>query len=490
MEAMGTDVELSYWRRMLVLGICCLSILIVGLDITILNVALPALQHDLHASISGAQWTIDAYTLVLASLLMLSGSTADRVGRRRTFQLGLATFTVGSLLCSLAPSLGWLVGFRMVQAVGGSMLNPVAMSIISNVFTDGRERARAIGVWGGVVGVSIAAGPVLGGVLVDGIGWRAIFWLNVPIGVVAAALAAWFVPESKAAHARRVDPVGQVLVAATLALLVYGIIEAPDHGWGSWLTLGCFGAAAACLVGLLAYERVRDEPLIDLRFFRSAPFSGAAVIAVCAFIALGGFLFLNTLYLQDVRGYSAIQAGLCLLPMAGSMTICGPLSGRLVAALGPRPSLIAGALAVTAAAALSAVPHSDPSNLRLFSAYVLIGAGLGFLNAALTNTAVSGMPRSQAGVAAAITSTSRQVGQSLGVAVIGSVIAGHLSRVVAGPAFTDASRMSWWIITGCGLLALSVAVATTGIRGQASAERTARAIGADLHAAEAVAQPS
>src|SRR3954468_9743655 len=194
-------------RRVLVVAICCMSLFIVGLDNTIVNIALPSLRTDLHASTSGLQWTIDAYTLVLASLLILSGSTADRVGRRRTFQTGLALFTAGSLLCSVAPGLGWLIAFRMIQAVGGSMLNPVAMSIITNTFTEPRERARAIGVWGAVVGFSLALGPLLGGVLVGTLGWRSIFWINVPVGVAAIVLAARFVPESKAAHARRIDPV-------------------------------------------------------------------------------------------------------------------------------------------------------------------------------------------------------------------------------------------------------------------------------------------
>src|SRR5205807_1390786 len=185
---------LSRRRRLLVLGICSMSLLIVGLDTTIVNVALPAIHSSFHASMSGLQWTIDAYTLVLASLLILAGSTADRVGRRRTFQVGLVMFTLGSLLCSLAPSLGWLVAFRAVQAIGGSMLNPVAMSIITNTFTEPRERARAIGVWGGVVGISLALGPVLGGALVASLGWRSIFWINIPVGVAAVVLTAVFVP--------------------------------------------------------------------------------------------------------------------------------------------------------------------------------------------------------------------------------------------------------------------------------------------------------
>src|SRR4051812_45380399 len=214
-------LELSPRRRMLVLAICCMSLFIVGLDNTIVNIALPDIRHDLHAGVSGLQWTIDAYTLVLASLLMLSGSTADRIGRRRTFQAGLVLFSIGSLLCSIAPGLGWLVLFRTVQAAGGSMLNPVAMSIITNTFTDARERARAIGVWAGVVGISMALGPVVGGALVGTVGWRAIFWINIPVGVAAVVLTARFVPESRAARPRRIDPVGQALIAVMLASVTY-----------------------------------------------------------------------------------------------------------------------------------------------------------------------------------------------------------------------------------------------------------------------------
>ena len=216
---------LSRRRRYLVLAICCLSLFIVGLDATIVNVALPSIGRELHSPVSGLQWTIDAYSLVLASLLMLSGSTADRVGRRRTFQAGLALFTLGSLLCSVAPGLGWLVAFRILQAVGGSMLNPVAMSIITNTFTEPAERARAIGVWGGVFGLSMAMGPVLGGALVDAVGWRGVFWVNIPVGIAAIVLTALFVPESKAPRPRRLDPVGQLLVIAMLGSLTYAVIE-------------------------------------------------------------------------------------------------------------------------------------------------------------------------------------------------------------------------------------------------------------------------
>lgn len=466
-------------RREVVLAICCMSMLIVGLDVTILNVALPAIQRDFGASVSGAQWTIDAYTLVIACLLMLSGSMGDRLGRRRTFQVGLATFTIGSGLCSIAPGLGWLITFRMVQAVGGSMLNPVAMSIVTNVFTEPKERARAIGWWGGVAGVSIAAGPLVGGLLVQAIDWRSVFWINIPVGVGAIALTQKFVPESKAPHPRRVDPVGQILMILTLGLLVFGIIEAPNHGWGSGLILACFAGALVGLLGLVFWESRHPEPLIDLRFFRSPPFSGAAIVSICAFISMGGFLFLNTLYLQEVRGYSALHAGVAILPMAALMMVFSPLSGRLIGHRGPRPSLIIGGTAVLAAGLVSALPSGEPSDLRLFLGYALLGTGLGWVNAAITNTAVAGMPREQAGVAAAVASTSRQLGSALGVAIIGSVIADHVVKVAAGPSFTSAQRISWAIIAFCGLIAVTIGGLTTGAWGRRRAKANAERMRAD-----------
>jgi EmrB/QacA subfamily drug resistance transporter len=458
---------------MLVLLICCISILIVGLDITILNVALPSLQRELNASISGAQWTIDAYMLVIGSFLMMAGSSADRFGRKRVFQAGLLIFTLGSALCSLAPSLGWLVVFRAVQAVGGSMLNPVAISIITNTFTDRKERARAFGAWGGIAGISMAAGPIIGGTLVDTVGWRAIFWMNIPIGIAAFALTGLFVPESKALSPRRADVVGQILVVCLLASLVYAIIEAPGMGWASPVIVACLLVAGVCFVGLIFYESNHSEPLIDPRFFRSAPFSGASIIALTAFAVLGGFLFLNTLYLQDVRLYPAFRAGLYILPMAGAVTIGGPVSGYIIGRFGPRIPLVVGAIAFTAAAVMFAVSGLTISDERLFTGYVLVGAGVGFVSAAITNTAVAGMPVSQAGVASAIASTMRQVGFSLGVAAIGSVLASYSDKISAGPAFAHASQICWWIIACCGMAVLGVALVTTGAWGRKTAERTA-----------------
>ncbi|MDQ8701066.1 MFS transporter [Streptomyces sp. LHD-70] len=465
--------EPTHRRRLLILAICCMSLLIVSLDNTVLNVALPSMREDLHADVAGMQWTIDAYTLVLASLLMLAGSTADRIGRRKVFKAGLVLFTLGSVLCSLAPNLESLVAFRAVQAVGGSMLNPVAMSIITNTFTEPRERARAIGVWGGVVGISMAAGPLVGGLLVDTVGWRSIFWINLPVGLAALLLTIRYVPESRAPKPRRPDPVGQLLVMALLGSLTYAIIEAPAAGWTSPETLLLASVAALALAGLLIYEPRRAEPLIDLRFFRSAPFSGATVIAVCAFAALAGFLFLSTLYLQDVRGLDALDAGLWMLPMAALTFLSAPLSGRLVGSRGPRFSLLVAGVAMSASGVLFAAFDAETSDVTLVLGYVLFGLGFGFVNAPITNTAVAGMPRAQAGVAAAVASTSRQIGGTLGVAVIGAVLASGL----AGPGeagFVAASRPAWWIITGCGLCVLAVGALTSGTWARSTAVRTAR----------------
>jgi EmrB/QacA subfamily drug resistance transporter len=469
--------ELSLRQRRTVLAICSMSLFIVGIDNTIVNVALPSIGHDFDASISGLQWTVDSYTVVIASLLMLSGSMADRFGRRRVFQLGLTLFSLGSLLCSVAPSLGWLLVFRMLQAVGGSMLNPVAMSIIRNTFTDARERAAAIGVWGAVIGISLALGPVVGGALTDSIGWRAIFWVNVPVGVAAIILTALFVPESRAPRPRRVDPVGQVLVIVLLATLTYGIIEGPSAGWASAQTIGVFAISLIALVALLRYEPRRRDPLIELGFFRSAPFTGASVIAIAAFAALGGFLFLNTLYLQDVRGLSALDAGFYTLPLAAVTVIVSPISGRIVGRRGSRPSLLVGGLGIGIGSFMltGLTPHTAVS--WLLASYLVFGIGFGVVNAPITNTAVSGMPPAQAGVAAGIASTSRQIGLSLGVAVIGVTatagVHGSLESSLAA-----ASHLGWWIATGCGVAIVAVGLLTTTAWANRTAVRTAQAMAA------------
>jgi EmrB/QacA subfamily drug resistance transporter len=462
-------------RKVGVLLICCLSLFVVGLDITVVNVALPSIARDLHAGISGLQWTVSAYTVVLASLLLFSGSTADRFGRRRIFVAGLAVFSLASLLCSLATSVGLLVAFRVLQAVGGSMLNPVAMSIITNTFTDPRERAQAVGVWGAVFGVSMALGPVVGGIVVDAIGWRPIFYVNVPIGLIAIVLALRFIPESRAPRARRFDPLGQALVIVLLSTLTFGIIEAPSRGWTSPVIVATLFASVAALVGLLWHEPRREEPLIDLRFFRSIPFASSITISVAAFFTFGGFLFLNTLYLQDTRGLSPLQAGLATVPMALMTVIASPLSGRIVGHRGPRiPLVVSGLCLVTASALLIGIDPATPL-AHLIAAYVIFGIGFGLVNAPITNAAVSGMPRAQAGVAAALATTSRQFGQTLGVAVVGAIVASQ-AGASAGADVVSAGHAAWWVLVACGGLVLLLGLVATGERARASARSTAGAL--------------
>jgi EmrB/QacA subfamily drug resistance transporter len=473
---------LSRDRRIGILLISCMSLLIVGLDITAVNVALPSIAGDLHAGVAGLQWTVSAYTVVMASLLMFSGSMADRIGRRRTFVMGLAVFSTASLLCSLAPTVELLVLFRALQGVGASMLNPVAMSIITNTFTEPRERAQAVGVWGAGFGISLALGPIVGGGLVSSVGWPWIFLINVPLGLTAIALTLRYIPESRAPRPRRFDPVGQLLVTVLLGSVTYGIIEAPTAGWSSPAIVAAFSAAAVALLGLALYEPRRDDPLVDVRFFRSVPFSSAIAISVAAFAAFGGFLFLNTLYLQEVRGLSPVQAGLATVPMALVLVAISPLSGRIVGRRGPRlPLLIAGVCLAAACAMLGGI-EPRTSLESLVATYVVFGIGLGFVNAPITNAAVSGMPRDQAGVAAAIATTSRQFGQTLGVAVVGAIVASHGGAPGQGD-LSSASHPGWWTLTAFGAVVLVLGLVATSGRATASARRTAAALNPEALAA-------
>ena len=478
--------SLSRKRKNAILAICCLSLFIVGLDITVVNVALPSIGRDLDASISRLQWTVSSFTVVMASLLMFSGSMADRFGRKRTFVIGLAVFSLASVLCALAPSIEALIAARVLQAVGGSMMNPVAMSIITNTFTDPRERAQAVGVWGAVFGVSLALGPVVGGTLVSSVGWRWIFLINIPVGLAAIGLTLRFIPESRAPKPRRFDPVGQGLMTVMLAAVTYAIIQAPSHGWSSPGIVAAFTASALALVGLLLYEPRRRDPLVDLRFFRSVPFSSSIVISVAAFASFGGFLFLNTLYLQDVRGLSPLRAGLATVPMALMTVIVSPISGRIVGRHGPRlPLIIAGTFLLIASAMLTSIDPGTPL-AWLIASYAVFGVGFGFVNAPITNAAVSGMPRAQAGVASAIATTSRQFGQAIGVAVVGAIVTSRTGTTSQGD-LSGASHPAWWTLTALGAVVLALGLTATSGRARRSAERTAEALNPEALSAKLVA---
>jgi EmrB/QacA subfamily drug resistance transporter len=462
--------------RLAILVICSLSLFMTYVDSTILNVALPTIARQFHAGVADLQWVADAYLLVLSSFIMLIGSLADRIGRRRIFMTGLLLFSAGSLLCSLAPSVQALIVFRMLQAIGGCMLTPVSLSIIRQVYTDPAERARALGIWSAIFGIGIATGPILGGVLVSGVGWRSIFWVNVPIGAAAWLLARRHVPESRAPKPRHVDPVGQLLVILLLSTMTFAVIDGRSLSWGSVPIVTAFALGSVALVLLVVFERSRFEPLIELRFFSSPTFSVAMVAAIACFLALSGFLFVNTLYLQGVRGDSAFAAGISLLPATVAIAASALVSGHLVARYGPRTPMMLAGLGISVGAALLLDLRQSTPYAQLIASYLLLGLGFGLINPPITNSAVTGMPPDQAGVASATVSTSRQVGSVLGVAVMGSLIAG--TGVGEGPlhgsdatAFTTSTHLAWLVVTACGLVCSLIAALFTGERGLRAAAR-------------------
>src|SRR5665213_813938 len=435
-------------RRRVILVICSLSLFMTYVDSTILNVALPTIARQFHVGIADLQWVADAYLLVLSSFIMLIGSLADRIGRKRIFMTGLLLFAAGSLLCSVAPNVQLLIVFRMLQAIGGCMLTPVSLSILRQVFTDPAERAHALGIWSAIFGIGIATGPILGGVLVSGIGWRSVFWVNVPVGLGAFLLARTYVPESRAPTARRVDPAGQLLVILLLSSTTF----------------------AVSLLLLVLIERSRIEPLIELHFFKSPTFSVAIGSAIACFLALSGFLFVNTLYLQEVRDDSAFTAGISLLPATVAIAASALVSGHLVARYGSRMPMVLAGLGIAAGAALLlGLKPSTPYALLILS-YLLLGLGFGLINPPITNTAVTGMPPGQAGVASATVSTSRQVGSVLGIAIMGSLVTGASlgsGRLLASDAsaFTASTHLVWILVLACGVACALAAALFTGPRG-------------------------
>ncbi|OQM80174.1 MFS transporter [Rhodococcus sp. 66b] len=452
-QVIGLDAR----RRWGILAICCTSLFVVGLDTTIVNVALPAIGEGFGVGTVGLEWIVNAYTLVLASLLISSGALADRFGRRRIFQIGLVVFGVASIVCALAPSVGVLIAARIAQGVGGSMLSPVALAIVVNVMTDPKERAKAIGVWAAVFGLSMAAGPIVGGVLIESFGWRSVFWINVPVIAVVLVLTAVFVPQSRAEQPRRLDLPGQVLLMVVVGGSVALLIEGPRIGWLASGAIAGYVAVAAALAAFVRVESRKSEPLMDPSLFRHRPFTAAVLGAIVVFVALNATLLLGTFYLQQAREMTPAAAGAMTLPMAVAATICAPLSGILVGRFGARlPLLIAGSFTALGGLCLVSLDNSTGTS-TLLVAYLFLGIGFGFSNAPITNTAVNGLPRSQAGLAGGITSSARQFGAALGVALAGGMIAGSAQSDIA-----EASRAGWILVVACGLVVLLIALASGG----------------------------
>jgi EmrB/QacA subfamily drug resistance transporter len=409
-------------RRWLVLGVMCLSLLLIVMDNTIVNVALPTLQRDLDASTSQLQWVVDAYILVFAGLLLTMGSLSDRFGRRGALAMGLAIMGLGSVLSSFATSADQLIGTRAIMGIGAAMIMPSTLSIITNVFTVPRERAQAI-----------AIGPVTGGWLLEHFWWGSVFLVNVPVVAVALVLGRLFVPTSRDPSAPPVDVPGLVLSIAALVSLVWAIVEGPG-GWTDPEILGAFAIAALLLGSFVAWERRTRFPMLDVNFFRNPRFSAASVAIMLTFFAMFGSLFLLTQFLQSVLGYTAFEAGVRLLPIAAVMMVMAPLSARAVERIGTKVVVATGMTVAATGLVMASRLTAGASYPEVLASLVVLSAGLALVMAPATESIMGSLPRAKAGVGSAVNDTTRQVGGALGVAVLGSVMSSTY-----GPRVRDAT---------------------------------------------------
>jgi EmrB/QacA subfamily drug resistance transporter len=408
-------------RRWIVLAVMCLSLLLIVMDNTIVNVAIPSLQRELGASTSQLQWVVDAYILVFAGLLLTMGSLGDRFGRRGALAIGLAIMGVGSILSALADSADQLIATRALMGVGGALVMPATLSIITNVFTDRRERGRAIAIWAAMAGVAVAVGPVTGGWLLEHFWWGAVFLVNVPVVVVGLILGQLFVPTSRDPSAPPIDVLGALLSIAGLVSLVWAIIEGP-HGWTDPAVIGAFAAAAVLLTAFFLWERHTRYPMLDINFFRSPRFSAASGAIMLTFFAMFGSLFLLTQFLQSVLGYTALQAGVRLLPMAAVQMVVAPLSARIVERVGTKLVVAAGLAIGTLGLLMASTLQVDASYMQVLAALVVLAVGLALVMPPATESIMGSLPPAKAGVGSAVNDTTRQIGGALGVAVLGSVM--------------------------------------------------------------------
>jgi EmrB/QacA subfamily drug resistance transporter len=424
--------EVHRTNKVVTLILTCLGLFMVLLDASIVNVALPTIQADLHANLSDLQWVVDAYTLPFAALLLTAGTLGDRFGRKRLFLAGLVLFLLGSTLCGFAPTLGWLLFGRVVQGAGAAALMPGSLSVLAAAFPEPRERAQAIGIWAGISGVALAAGPLVGGVLIQISSWPAIFFVNLPVGVVALALGWPLLAESRNPNAQRIDLPGQLLVIAGLTCLVTAIIQGGSQGWTSPLILGLFIGAAVLLAAFLLVESQVREPLLPLRLFANRVFSVANVAGLLLFFAMLGTFFFVTQFFQAVQGYTALESGLRTLPTTMGIFLIAPFAGLLTARLGPRlPIVLGGLLAGGALILTMRLMEPDSSYATLWWDFGLVGIGFGLMLSPLTAAVLSATPPTRAGLGSSMISTSRQVGGTLGIAVLGAFVLQQFSSNIA-----------------------------------------------------------
>jgi EmrB/QacA subfamily drug resistance transporter len=428
-------VERKWWTLLAV----CVGTFMLLLDITVVNVALPDIERDLDASFAELQWVVNAYALTLASLVLTAGSLADLLGRRRVFAVGLGLFTVASLGCGLAPSAVALDLLRGLQGVGGAVMFATALALIAQEF-QGRERGTALGIWGATIGGAVAIGPLVGGVLTEGLGWEWIFFVNVPIGIGAIVLTLTKLRESRDPDARGVDWAGAVTFSASLFLLVFALIRANDDGWGSPRIVGCLAGSAALLVVFVAVERRRERPMLDLELFRKPTFAGASIAALTLSASMFAMFLYLTLYIQNVLGYSPLEAGVRFLPITLVSFFVAPISGRLSTFVPVRALLAVGLALVGTGLLLMSGLEVDSEWTALLAGFLVAGGGIGLVNPALASTAIGVVPPERSGMASGINNTFRQVGIAVGIAALGAIFQAQAGAVehVSPQAFVDA----------------------------------------------------
>lgn len=431
-------------HKTVTLAVTCVGFFMVLLDASIVTVALPTIQSDLSASLSGLQWVIDAYTLTFAVLLLTYGTLGDKYGRKKIFSVGLVLFTVGSLLCGIAPNLALLNAGRAIQGIGGAALAPASLSLLAAAFPDSRERTRAISLWAAISGVALAAGPIVGGALIVGFGWRAVFFVNLPIGMGCLAFGTKALRESTNPTAGRFDLPGQLTSIAGLTALTYAFIEGNTKGWSSPVIVGCFAAAAGLLTAFIAVERRSAAPMLPMGFFRDRVFTAASTITFLAGFALLSSVFFVSQFFQEVQGNSAIGSGVRTLPTTTAIFLLAPLAGKLAADRGFRlPIALGGLLAGAGMLALIGV-HADTGYGRIWWALALIGGGFGLMLSPLSAAVLSAVSPQRSGLASSTLNVSRQVGAVIGVALLGALvqarIATHVASELAATALPDAVK--------------------------------------------------
>jgi EmrB/QacA subfamily drug resistance transporter len=410
-------------RKPLILASLLLAAFAINVDTTIVNVALPTLVRELHASTTQLEWIVDAYNLVFAALVLAAGNLGDRVGRKGVLLAGLGVFGAATIAGGLGQSPGALIAARAVMGLGAALIFPATLSLLTNVFTERGERARAIGLWGATTGVGIALGPIVGGWLLERDGWQSVFFALAPIAVLGLILVSVYVPTSRDSKAPRADRPGLALSTAAMAILIYTIIEAPNHGWGDARSLAGFALAGTLLVAFIAWERRAAAPMLDVGLFRNLRFSAASGAVTISFFSLMGFIFLVTLYFQFLKGYTPFSTGVRLLPVATLTGITSVLGTRLAVRSGTKLVVAAGLVSLAAGLAWTATASASTTYLTIAGQMVLIGSGIGLTSAPATESIMGAVPRAKAGVGSAVNDATRILGGTLGVAVIGSIYA-------------------------------------------------------------------